>query len=201
MLTPKQKKVLDYIEKYQLNHGSSPTLREMKEFLKVSSDNSILKHLKALEQKNFIQKDHTPRGIKLLKSVKQRLEFPDIKLPLLGTIPAGGPTMCEENVETWVSVAENIVKYPNDSFLLRVIGDSMIDAGIQEGDIVVVHAQDVPHNNDIVAALIDQENTIKRYIFNGQKAYLKAENQQYPNIYPVNELVIQGVVTGLIRNY
>ena len=86
ILTEKQEAVLHFIEQYQMNNGSSPTLREMREYFGVSSDNSILKHLKALEEKGFIEKDDTPRGIKLLSKIKDRLQKTEFKLPLLRSI-------------------------------------------------------------------------------------------------------------------
>jgi len=200
-LTPKQDAVLKYIEKYQLKHGASPTIREMREHFNVNSDNSILKHLKALEEKDYIDKDDTPRGIKILDSVKRRLESESIKLPLLGFVPAGGPVLTEEYIDSWYDVGPDIAKKQEGFFLLKVIGDSMIDAGIFEGDIVVVNSEKSPRNGDIVVALVDNMNTVKRYIISGNTKYLKAENPEYDNIYPEHELIIQGVVTGLIRYY
>ena len=201
LLTPKQDAVLKYIEKYQLKHGSSPTIREMREHFKVNSDNSILKHLKALEEKGYIQKDDTPRGIKILDSVKRRLESETVKLPLLGFVPAGGPILTEEYIDSWYDVGPDIAKKQEGFFLLRVIGDSMIDAGIFEGDIVIVNSERIPRNTDIVVALVDGQNTVKRYMTDNNTPYLKAENPEYSNIYPEHELVIQGVVTGLLRYY
>ena len=174
----------------------------MREYFGVSSDNSILKHLKALEEKGFISKDDTPRGIKLLSSVKERLEAPEFKLPLLGMIPAGGPVLTEEYVEKWVNVGEDMVYKLKDSYLLRVTGNSMIDAGIYEDDILIVCGSLEPRVGDIVVALVDNQNTVKRYMRDGQgRVYLKPENENYENIYPEGELCLQGVVTGLIRNY
>ncbi|MBU1446108.1 transcriptional repressor LexA [Patescibacteria group bacterium] len=201
LLTPKQESVLQFIEKYQLKHGSSPTLKEMREHFQVSSDNSILKHVKALEEKGYIQKDDTPRGIKILDSVKKRLESATIKLPLLGYIPAGGPILTEEFIETWYDVGPDIARKEEGCFLLRVIGESMINAGILDGDIVVVDSGKTPKNGDIVVGLIDNQNTVKRYIKDINGVYLKPENPDYENIYPTHELTIQGVVTGLIRYY
>lgn len=201
LLTPKQEAVLRFIEKYQLKHGSSPTLREMREHFHVSSDNSILKHVKALSEKGYIQKDDTPRGIKILDSVKKRLESATIKLPLLGYIPAGGPIFTEEFVETWYDVGPDIVQKEEGHFLLRVTGESMINAGIMDGDIVVVNSGKSPRNGDIVVGLVDNQNTVKRYIKDTNGVYLKPENPAYENIYPTNELTVQGVVTGLIRYY
>lgn len=201
-LTEKQEAVLKFIEEYQIEHGSSPTLREMREAFGVSSDNSILKHLKALEEKGYITKDDTPRGIKLLSSVKERLDAPEFKLPLLGMIPAGGPVLSEEYVEKWVNVGEDAVYKLKDSFLLRVKGTSMIDAGIFEDDILIVCGSLEPKAGDVVVALVDNQNTVKRYMKDNEgRVYLKPENDAYENIYPEGELCIQGVVTGLLRYY
>lgn len=202
-LTDKQGAVLKFIEKYQLSYGKSPTLKEMRQHFKVNSDNSILKHLKALEEKGVIKKDDTPRGIKLLRSVKERLDSVSetIKLPVLGAIPAGGPVLSDEYVKEWMSVGKDIAKNSEDYFLLEVKGNSMIDAGIFEGDLVVVDSKKHPHDGDVVVALIDNENTLKRFIKKGEKVYLKAENKNYEDIYPRTELVIQGVITALIRQY
>lgn len=202
VLTEKQEAVLRFIEDYQLENGSSPTLREMREYFGVSSDNSILKHVKALEEKGYIQKDDTPRGIKLLSSVKERLDSPDFKLPLLGMIPAGGPVLSEEYIEKWVNVGEDVIYKAKDSYLLRVKGNSMVDAGIFEDDILVVCGSLDAKIGDIVVALVDNQNTVKRYMKDSkERFYLKPENSAYDNIYPEGELCIQGVVTGLLRYY
>ncbi|MFC1600328.1 transcriptional repressor LexA [Patescibacteria group bacterium] len=200
-LTEKQSAVLKYIEKYQLKHGKSPTIREMREQFNVSSDNSILKHLKALEEKGYIQKDDTPRGIKIFESVKKRLESETFKLPLLGFIPAGGPVDTEEYIEGWYDVGPDIAKGGKDTFVLKVRGESMIDAGIHDGDLVVVDGKKQAKNFDIVVALVDNQNTVKRYIKEGNKVYLHAENEAFEDIYPEGELLIQGVVTSLLRFY
>lgn len=202
-LTEKQKAVLKFIEKYQMEYGKSPTLREMREHFKVSSDNSILKHLKALETKGSIEKDDTPRGIKLLRSVKDRLSgaIDSVRLPILGAIPAGGPVLTEEYINGWMNVGKDVAKNAEDYFMLSVIGNSMIDAGIFEGDLVVVDMKKEPRDGDIVVALVDNENTLKRLVKQGGNTYLKAENKDYNDIYPRNELYVQGVVTALIRQY
>lgn len=202
VLTEKQEAVLKFIEEYQMEHGKSPTIKEMKEHFGVNSDNSILKHLKALEDKGAIQKDDTPRGIKLLDVIKKRLEGATaFKLPVLGAIPAGGPVFTEEYVNGWMTVGEDLAKNAEDFFLLEVTGSSMIEAGIFEGDVVVVNKKKEPRNGDIVVALVDSQNTLKRLIKKDGKSYLKAENKDYKDIYPDNELLIQGVVTSLIRQY
>ena len=203
-LTEKQEAVLKFIEEYQLAYGKSPTLREMRENFGLSSDNSVLKHLKALEEKGYIEKDDTPRGIGLLNAVKEKLDaVSSIKLPILGFIPAGGPVLSEEYVSGWMEVGEDLAKSKDAKhhFLLEVTGNSMIDAGIFEGDLVVVDMKRTPRNGDIVVALVDNHNTLKRLVEQNGKTYLKAENKDYNDIYPENELSVQGVVSSLIRQY
>ena len=200
-ITEKQEAVLKFIEEYQMSFGRSPTLREMRENFGVSSDNSILKHLKALEEKGMIQKDDTPRGIKLLSSIKAKLDSISVKLPVLGFIPAGGPVLSEEYVDSWMDVGQDLAKNAEDHFVLTVSGNSMIDAGIYEGDLVIVDSKKGPKNGDVVVALIDNHNTLKRFVKEGNNVYLKAENKSYKDIHPINELIIQGVVTSLVRRY
>lgn len=203
-LTEKQEVVLNLIRDYQMEHGASPTLRELREALGVSSDNSILKHLDALEEKGFIsRRGDGSRSIEMLESLKNRLDTPsESRLPLLGFIPAGGPILTEEHVENWYTVGEDMVYRMKDSYLLRVVGDSMIDAGIHEGDMVVVCGSLTPKVGDIVVALVDNGNTVKRYMRDKQGVvYLKPENKKYEPIYAERDLQIQGVVTGLIRLY
>ncbi|MDD3861850.1 MAG: transcriptional repressor LexA [Candidatus Gracilibacteria bacterium] len=202
-LTEKQEAVLKFIEEFQMAYGKSPTLREMREHFGVSSDNSILKHLKALEEKGHIQKDDTPRGIQLLSSIREKLDMAveSVKLPVLGFVPAGGPVMTDEYINGYMTVGEELAKNSSDFFLLNVTGNSMIDAGIFEGDLVVVNGKKEPKDGDIVVALVDNGNTLKRFIKKSGKVYLKAENKDYKDIYPEDELLVQGVVTALIRQY
>lgn len=201
-LTEKQEALLNFIEEYQMNHGKSPTVREMKEHFGVNSDNSILKHVKALEEKGYIEKDDTPRGIKLLQAIKEKLSASaSINLPILGSIPAGGPVMTEEYVSGWMKVGEDLAGNAKDYFILEVTGNSMIDAGIFQGDLVVVNGKKEARNGDVVVALVDGSNTLKRFIKEGGKVYLKAENKNYKDIYANQELIVQGVVTTLIRQY
>jgi len=179
-LTEKQEAVLKFIEKYQMAYGKSPTLREMREHFKVSSDNSILKHLTALQGKGFIEKDDTPRGIGLLKSVKEKLSgSSSVKLPVLGFIPAGGPVLTEEYINSWITVGDDLAKSGGNYFALEVTGNSMIDAGIFEGDLVLVDMKKEARDQNIVVALVDNENTLKRLIKKNGQTYLKAENKNY----------------------
>ncbi|PKL36585.1 repressor LexA [Candidatus Peregrinibacteria bacterium HGW-Peregrinibacteria-1] len=202
-LTEKQEAVYNFIEEYQMAHGKSPTIKEMREHFGVSSDNSILKHLKGLIEKGFIEKDDTPRGIKLLNVVRERLEgtSQQFKLPILGFIPAGGAVLSEEYMEGYMEVGSDIADSSKNCFLLEVTGNSMINAGIHEGDLVVVDMKREPRAEDIVVALIDGGNTLKRLVKKDGKFYLQAENPEYKDIYPANSLEVQGVVVSMIRKY
>jgi repressor LexA len=186
-----------------MKFGKSPTLREMREHFGVSSDNSVLKHVKALEAKGFLKKDDTPRGIGLLDSVKAKLSATSnvSRIPLLGTIPAGGPTLNEEHILDYFEVGNDLLKRPQGSFALRVSGLSMINAGILEGDYVIANSAIKAKNGDIVIALVDGQNTVKRYRKDGNKVWLEAENPDYKDINPLEYLEIQGVVTAVIRMY
>lgn len=203
MITDKQQAVLNFIESYQLKFGKSPTLREMREHFGVSSDNSILKHLKALEEKGYLNKDDTPRGIGLLKSVKEKLDAVSntSRIPLLGTIPAGGPVLSDEHVLSYFEVGNDFLKKPQGSFALRVSGLSMINAGILEGDFVIANQETTPKDGDIVVALVDGKNTVKRYRKKAHQVWLEAENPDYSDIHPDEYLEVQGVVTAVIRMY
>lgn len=203
-LTEKQEALLKFIEDYQLHFGKSPTVKEMRDHFGLNSDNSIVKIIKILADKGCLEKDNTPRGIRLLNSVKERFQsaLAAMKLPLIGEVPAGGPVLCSENKLDDIVVGEIGLKDPEASFLLRVRGDSMCEAGIYEGDIVIVNSKMEARPGDIVVALVDSQNTVKRYMKdeNG-RAYLKPENKVYQAIYPEANLQIQGVVTGLMRSY
>ena len=203
MITEKQEAVLNFIEEYQLKFGKSPTIREMKERFGVKSDNSILKHLKALEDKGRLKKDDTPRGIKMLSSVKERFEAASniVKIPLLGMIPAGGPVISEEHVIDYFEIGKDLLKKPNGSFALKVSGLSMIDAGILEGDFVVANRDTEAKDGDIVIALVDGASTVKRYRKKGTHGALEAANPDYSDIEVSEYLEVQGVVTAVIRMY
>lgn len=201
VLTEKQEALLNFIEQYQMENGGSPTIREMKEYFGVSSDNSILKLLKALEEKGKIEKEEGHRGIKLLSNIKERLESASLRLPLLGNIPAGVPVDAVQDVDTWMSVGKDFVLPKKTSFLLNVTGNSMLHAGIRDGDIAIVCSDLEPRVGDIVVALVDGQSTVKTYAIRDGRVVLKAENPEYEDIYPENELCIQGVVTGVFRYY
>lgn len=200
-LTEKQKNVLRLIAEKVNQVGYPPTLQELADGIGVSSKNAVLKHLQALEKKGYIGKREggAARGIRILESLGF-LETGDINsVPLVGSVPAGSPLLAEENVERYVSIPKELLPSKGEYFALKVQGDSMVDAGIFEDDLVVVHSTNSARNGDIVVALIGNETTVKRFIFEGEHPYLKPENPKYTNIHPTEEWSVQGKVIALIR--
>lgn len=201
-LTDKQKNVLKLIAEKVNEVGYPPTLQELADALGVASKNAVLKHLNALEKKGYIGKREggAARGIRILESLGF-LDGPDVSsLPLVGSVSAGSPLLAEENVESYVSIPKNILPGKGEYFALRVQGDSMVNAGIFENDLVVVLSTNRASNGDIVVALVGNETTVKRFVSTGNDWYLKPENPRYPEIRPTEEWSIQGKVVALIRN-
>jgi repressor LexA len=199
-ITDRQKELLNYIIEQIRNHSLPPSISEMATFLKVKSKNGVAKLLNALEDEGFIKTTGKARGIEVLNSLGQSLQKGLVAVPLLGNIQAGTPHLAEENIEEWINLPQTLIKSRRDVFLLKVRGDSMINAGIFEGDLVIVRPTHDVRNNDIVVALLHDEATVKRFIQIKNRAYLKAENPDYKNIYPKEEWMVQGKVVGVIRS-
>lgn len=203
-LTPKEQKLMKFIEQYQLKHGFSPTVREMREYMKLKSDGFVVHMTKRLAAKKFIHNVRRPRGIKAFEKLREKLATPIMKVPVLGYVPAGGPVLAEQLIEDWISIDPAMIKHKKDVFFLRVRGESMINAGILDRDYVLVYAKAEPKASDIVVALVDNQNTVKRFMKDKSgRPYLKAENPEFEDIRPGpgEELSIQGVVIGLLRWY
>lgn len=199
-ITERQKELLQFIIRQVREHNLPPSISEMASFLKVSSKNAVAKLLNALEDAGYVKTDGRARGITILDALGEALEKGMIRVPVLGRVQAGSPHLAEEQIEEWVNLPQTLVKGRRDVFLLKVRGDSMINAGIYEGDLVIVRPVKDAKNNDIVVALLRDEATVKRLIYVKDRAYLKAENPDYANIYPKEEWTIQGKVVGVIRN-
>ncbi len=200
-LTDKQKNVLKLIADKLKEVGYPPTLQELADELGFSSKNAVLKHLTALEKKGYIGKRQggAARGIRILESLGF-LDSPDENsVPLVGTVAAGSPLLAEQNVERYLTIPKYLLPAKGDFFALRVQGDSMIDAGIFEDDLVVVHSTHQAKNGDIVVALVGNETTVKRFVTNSKERYLKPENSNYSDIRPTQEWSVQGKVVALIR--
>src|SRR4030088_2367347 len=197
MLTDRQRSILDFIQNEQREKGITPSTREIQKHFRFASQTSVMQYIAALERKGFL--DRHARKARALITPVQKVRITDV--PIYGQIPAGMATLTEQTVEGHVSLdtrSANISK-SGRTFALRVRGDSMIDAHILDGDIVILEDRKEVHNGDIVAALIDGETTLKRYVVDHGRPYLKAENSAYPNLTPARELRIQGVVVSLVR--
>lgn len=204
-LSPRQRETFEAIQKHIRDHGLPPTIREIMAHMNVAYPRGVQRHLEALEKKGYITRDSRSRGITLAERFRQAAtDLADlaeniIKVPLLGRIPAGGPMLAQENIEDWVTLPTDLTKGKRDVFILRTQGDSMIGAGIFDGDLLIVQPQETANHGEIVVALIGDDATVKRFVQKDNLAYLKAENPKYSNIYPDQDWHIQGKVTAVVR--
>lgn len=198
-ITSRQKELLKFIVQQIRDFNLPPSVSEMAKYLKVNSKNAVAKLLNALESAGHIKTSGKARGISVLNSLGESLEKGFISVPLIGGVQAGSPHLAEEQIEEWINLPSSLIKGRRDVFLLKVRGDSMLNAGIYENDLVIVRPVKDAKNNDIVVALLHDEATVKRLVYVKNRAYLKAENPKYANIYPKEEWMIQGKVVGVIR--
>ncbi|MEO0509445.1 MAG: transcriptional repressor LexA [Verrucomicrobiota bacterium] len=209
-LTKRQQEILTFIENHEWRNGYWPSIREIQDEFSFKSTNAVMGHLRALEKKGALERiAGQARTFRINRPNKPDFnEIPEdasevVDIPILGDIAAGYPDRVESGGEIGrLQVGIEHVGFGNRrrTFALQVRGDSMVDAEIYEGDMVVVEQRDV-RDGDIVAALIDGETTLKRYIQKpGEPPYLKAENKFYPELYPVNELSVQGVAKAVVRS-
>ena len=199
-LTEHQAKVLRYLEGQRDATGLMPSTREVQAHFRFASQSQAVSVLRALEKKGAIARlPKKARGLVLSGRHGARVA----SIPVLGTIPAGQPVDATENVLGYLEVDPRLFGSPPEAttFALQVRGDSMIGASIHDGDYAILQSTETrsPHPNDIVAALIDDEATLKRYLVLESTPFLKAENPAYPDLIPVRELLLQGVYLGLLR--
>jgi repressor LexA len=207
VLTGRQQEIWDFLVDYVDRHGYPPTVREIGERVGLASPSTVHAHLANLERAGFLKRDPTkPRALELtgLRRQEMRSERNSSThgLPLVGEIAAGAPLLAEQNVEEYVDLPERLVGGAAD-FLLRVKGDSMIDAGILDGDLVVVRKADTAVNGDIVVALTGDdeaadEATVKRYFRESGRIRLQPENAALEPIY-AKHVQILGKVVGVFR--
>ena len=202
-LTAHQAKVLRYLEDQRDATGLMPSTREVQAHFRFASQSQAMSVLRALEKKGVIERlPKKARGL-LLSNRHERRGSRAASIPILGTIPAGQPVDATENVLGYLEVDPRLFGSPPEAmtFSLQVRGDSMIGASIHDGDYAVLQSTESrsPYPNDIVAALIDGEATLKRYLVLEGTPCLKAENPKYPDLIPARELLLQGVYLGLLR--
>ena len=199
MLTDRQRDVLHFIQREQREKGVTPSTREIQSHFRFASQTSVMQYIAALEKKGCLQR-HVGKARALITPI-QKIRIHDV--PIYGQIPAGMASLTEQDIEGHVSLdhhSANVSK-THGTFALRVRGDSMIGAHILDGDLVILEQSKEVHNGDIVAALIDGETTLKRYVVDRGRPYLKAENPRYPDLIPAQELKIQGVMVSLVRKH
>jgi len=196
-LTKRQKEIVDFIRAYRSAHGISPTQREIRENFKLSSFGTVQKHLKRLEEKGALSREwNRSRGISPAdEEIRKGRE-----VALLGTVAAGRPIEPFPDQET-IEVPSSLLGR-GEHFVLRVRGDSMVEDGIRDGDYVIVARQSTARNGQTVVALVRGEATLKRYYSEGARVRLQPANAAMkPMTVDARDLTVQGVVTGLIRDY
>ena len=194
-LTARQQQVLEFIRESVRANGYPPTVREICAALNLSSPSTVHAHLANLERLGLIKRNPTkPRALDVVQDLRPRRP-----LPLVGRVAAGQPMLAEENIEELIDVPA-FLRRDDDDFVLRVQGDSMADAGIFNGDFIVVHSQDQAQNGEIVVALVGDEATTKRFYNEGRTVRLQPENELYePIIVNADEVELVGRVVGVLR--
>ena len=197
-LTKRQKEIFDYIRKYAAKTGYPPTVREIGKAVGLHSSSTVHAHLANLEKIGLLRRDPTkPRAIELLVGkAKQALKGPG--LPLVGEVAAGEPILAEENIEDYLELP-GVIGGEDGDYILRVKGDSMKDAGILEGDYVVVKQAEDAANGEIVVALLEHEATVKRFFREKDRIRLQPENSAYKPI-RTKEAQLLGKVVGVFRS-
>jgi repressor LexA len=205
MVTERQRAILDYLRGFVEEHGYPPTVREIGAAVGLRSPSTVHAHLAQLERAGLLRRDPTkPRALELTDRRREVEERPaDVrKLPLVGEIAAGGPLLADQNIEEYLAVPEPLSR-GGEEFLLRVRGDSMVDAGILDGDYVVVQRRQSAENGEIVVALAGQdeladEATVKRFFREDGRIRLQPENELLEPIY-ADHVQILGKVIGVFR--
>lgn len=199
-ITAKQQQILDYIKDEILKRGYPPTVREIGETVNLKSTSSVHSHLETLEKNGYIRRDPTkPRAIEICDDSFQIVRTEMVSLPVIGNVAAGQPILAEENIEEYFPVPADVVPQ-GESFILKVRGDSMINAGIFSGDRIFVHSCNTANNGDMVVALIDDSATVKTFYKENGYIRLQPENDDMDPII-VDDCQIVGKVFGVYRFY
>ncbi|MBQ7775356.1 MAG: transcriptional repressor LexA [Lachnospiraceae bacterium] len=199
-ISAKQQQILDYIKDEILKKGYPPTVREIGETVNLKSTSSVHSHLETLEKNGYIKRDPTkPRAIEICDDSFQMVRTEMVSLPVIGNVAAGQPILAETNIEDYFPVPADVVP-KGESFILKVRGDSMINAGIFSGDRVFVNACNTANNGDMVVAMIEDGATVKTFYKENGHIRLQPENDSMEPII-VNDCQIIGKVFGVFRFY
>jgi repressor LexA len=208
-LTERQETILLFIQQFLQENGYPPTLRQIGKKFGISSTFGVKRHLDALEKKGYLNvESNASRGISIIKDDTESINITDAagnlvfnKIPVIGRVAAGSPILAMENIEGSVIIDPSFINKAEDAFALKVNGDSMINIGIYEGDLVIVSPSDKGKNGDVVVAMLDDEVTVKTLDLTGTQIRLLPENDNYKPIEIVNknEFKIIGKVKGVVR--
>ncbi|MGA8474092.1 MAG: transcriptional repressor LexA [Candidatus Cybelea sp.] len=194
--TERQRRILEIIREFTAEHGYPPSVREIGELVGLSSSSTIHAHLKALERRGLISRDPTkPRALRTGTLPASR---DALVVPILGRVAAGVPITAQEDVEGEFLFPSGYVPRASDAFMLRVQGDSMVDAAILNGDLILVRPQRTADNGEIVVAMVDGEATVKRFYREAGRVRLQPENQAMAPIY-ASDVEIVGRVEAVVR--
>ena len=197
-ITPKQQEILDFIKSEILHKGYPPAVRDICEAVHLKSTSSVHSHLETLEKNGYIRRDPTkPRAIEIIDDTFQLTRREVVNVPLIGTVAAGQPILAQENIENYFPIPAEYM--PNsECFMLKVKGDSMVNAGIFNGDQILVQQQNTANNGEMVVALIDDSATVKTFYKEDGHYRLQPENDSMSPII-VDEVTILGKVFGVLR--
>ena len=200
-ISTKQREILEYIKSEILNRGYPPAVREICEAVNLKSTSSVHSHLETLEKNGFIRRDPTkPRAIEICDDNFQMVRTEMASLPVIGTVAAGTPILAEENIDSYFPIPAEIVPNGAPSFVLKVKGDSMINAGIFNGDQIFVQQCNTARNGDTIVALVDDSATVKTFYKEKDHIRLQPENDDMDPII-VDDCQILGKVFGVFRYY
>ena len=200
-LSAKQQEILEYLKECILKKGYPPAVREICEAVKLKSTSSVHAHLETLEEKGFIRKDPTkPRAIEILDDTFNLTRRELVNVPIVGAVSCGAPILANENIEGYFPVPPEYL-HNKETFMLKVKGDSMINAGIFHGDLVLVEKGNTAKNSDIVVALIEDSATVKTYYKENGYIRLQPENDSMEPIIVKGDMSILGKVIGLFRTF
>ena len=199
-ISKKQQEILDYMKNEILNRGFPPSVREICEAVNLKSTSSVHSHLEALEKNGYIRRDATkPRAIEIIDDNFNLVRREVVNVPLVGTVAAGQPILAVENIDAYFPIPAEYM--PNtDCFMLKVKGESMINAGIFDGDYIMVRQQNVASNGEMIVALVDDSATVKTFYKENGHYRLQPENDSMDPII-VDDVQILGKVFGVFRMF